>query len=92
MEAPIGYTGNFYPHLIGQMNHMAKPISVVQRNKFCLWWEDLLSHIGKDVDTERGEELGIIQRTTFAELSIYYHTSSSKNPHGVGPIIIPTYR
>lgn len=69
---------------------MGKPISVAQKNKL-LWWEDLLSHIGKGVDTERGEELGIIQRTTYAELLMYYHTSSSKKPHGVGPILIPTY-
>lgn len=39
---------------------MGKPISVAQKNKL-LWWEDLLSHIGKGVDTERGEELGIIR-------------------------------
>lgn len=91
MEAPIGYAGNVYPHFIGQINHMAKPISVVQRNKLCLWWKALLSHIGKDVDTERGEELGIIQRTKYPQLLMYYHISSSKKPHGDGPIIIPAY-
>lgn len=67
---------------------MGKPISVAQKNKL-LWWEDLLSHIGKGVDTERGEELGIIQRTTYAELLMYYHTSSSEKTPWSWPYSYP---
>lgn len=43
---------------------MTKPISVVRGNELCLWCEELPSHMGKDVDIEKDEELGIIKRTS----------------------------
>ena len=43
--------------------------------------------MGKDVDIEKGEELGITERTTSAKLLMYYHMSSLDKPRGVDPII-----
>lgn len=73
LEVPIGGSfeglcGNFYPHSIGQINHMTKLAPMVRGNKLCLWCEELPSHMGKSVDMEKGEELGIIKRTVYAKL------------------------
>ena len=54
---------------------MGKPMSVAQKNKL-LWWKDLLSHIGKGVDTERGEELGI--KTALAWRSCQFSPEKEK--------------
>lgn len=65
---------------------------MVEGNKLCLLWEEFPSHMGKSVDTERGEALGIIQRTVYAKPLACYHTLSLEKPYGVGPAITSTSR